>query len=66
VGRLLVRAGSTTDLEEAIACTGAATRLAAEFRKTALAIKEHRTPAAAKQFPVVCGEDEPRPSHRVA
>ena len=46
LGHLYLRAGSATDAQELEAILGAAARLLGEFRRTALALRSYREPAA--------------------
>jgi hypothetical protein len=53
VGRLHLKAATAETLNEAAIFLGAAARLTAEFRKTALALKSYREPAAAPHVAVI-------------
>lgn len=53
IGRLYVLAAGAETLAQAVAYNGAAVRLLAEFRRTALSLKKYREPPAAKHFTVV-------------
>ena len=64
VGRLLARAGHANALDETIAYNAAASRLAAEFRKTVLALREYRIPAQPRLH-VVSPEEAPRKKQHI-
>ena len=53
IGRLMVKAATANNLEQAAMYQSSATKLLAEFRRLALSIKKYREPSSTSQFVVI-------------